>query len=133
MLYPEAGETRRLGRLPSVDIRDLNYPIRAVRPVTTPHWDKPARYWTSDEVTPDGDYQLRLMLDQGFTGTCVGHAWTAWEQAMLDRPGNLDPFDVYRRAVAVDEWADNDHEVDACRRPTVRHVGPGRSESPTAA
>jgi papain like protease len=51
-------------------------------------------------------------LDQGNTGTCVGHAWKnflrcAPIQTVVAGPS---PWEIYRQAVGNDEWADNDHE-----------------------
>ncbi len=52
-------------------------------------------------------------LNQGATGTCVGHAWAnflrcAPIQSAKDVPS---PYDIYRKAVAVDAWSENDDEV----------------------
>jgi len=52
-------------------------------------------------------------LDQGSTGTCVGHAWRNFLRCapvQAERTGPS-PFDVYRRAVLLDEWPANDNEA----------------------
>jgi hypothetical protein len=51
------------------------------------------------------------VLDQGATGTCVGHAWRDWLSAapvMDDPTAGPSAFDIYDAAILVDEWADND-------------------------
>jgi len=52
-------------------------------------------------------------LDQGNTGTCVGHAWRNFLRSapMKTEKTGPSPFDIYRTAVAVDEWKGNDDEV----------------------
>lgn len=54
-------------------------------------------------------------LDQGSTGTCVGHGWKHW---LLTAPViQADPasppsaFDIYDRAIKVDEWTENDNDT----------------------
>lgn len=54
-------------------------------------------------------------LDQGRTGTCVGHGWKAW---LLTAPViQADPasppsaFDIYDAAIKLDEWAENDNDT----------------------
>jgi len=53
-------------------------------------------------------------LDQGNTGTCVGHGWKGWLstapiiQSDTDEPPY--PFDIYDAALTVDEWPDNDSD-----------------------
>ena len=54
------------------------------------------------------------MLDQGRTGTCVGHGWTARaNDAPIKQPLPMSPFDLYREIVKIDEWDDNDWEATA--------------------
>ena len=54
------------------------------------------------------------ILDQGSTGTCVAHGWTAKiNAAPVMQKMNVTPFDFYRRIVQVDEWSDNDWEATA--------------------
>jgi hypothetical protein len=52
-------------------------------------------------------------LDQGTTQTCVGHAWRNFLRCAPIRTEKKGPsaFDIYRGAVAVDEWDDNDNEA----------------------
>jgi hypothetical protein len=51
-------------------------------------------------------------LNQGNTGTCVGHAWRNFLRCapVQTEKGGPSPFDIYRSAVAVDEWTENDDE-----------------------
>ena len=53
-------------------------------------------------------------LDQGSTGTCVGHAWRNFLRcAPLETTSTRAPnaYDIYRKAVAVDTWSENDDEA----------------------
>lgn len=97
-----------LGRLPAPDPRDLNHPairkLAAEPPVELPSY----RYW----------WNLGSRLDQGSSGTCVAHAWVHLaENSPITRPGELDPYQLYRELVLLDEWADNDHEADPALTP----------------
>jgi hypothetical protein len=53
-------------------------------------------------------------LDQGSTGTCVGHAWRNFlrAQPVQTEKGGPSAYDIYRSAVKVDEWSDNDDEAE---------------------
>jgi hypothetical protein len=52
-------------------------------------------------------------LDQGQTGTCVGHAWSNFLRcAPLQTLTGPTPFSIYRHAIVLDEWPDNDNEVE---------------------
>jgi hypothetical protein len=94
-----------LGRRPSPDARDANYPLRSlISPsATMPH----SRYWPFP-FPP---------LDQGPYGTCVGHGW---KHDLMCAPGraikpDVDPtaLTVYYEACDNDEWAANDnHDLD---------------------
>ena len=88
---------RGLGRLVSFDEQDRDYPIRALFAGETV---LPAsRYW----------WNLGARLDQGNTGTCVGHGWVHYlENGPVTQPGQLDPIDFYRECTKVDEWPGND-------------------------
>lgn len=51
-------------------------------------------------------------LDQGSTGTCVGHAWKNFLRcAPIRTEIGPTPWDIYRKAISVDEWTDNDAEI----------------------
>jgi hypothetical protein len=52
-------------------------------------------------------------LNQGQTGTCVGHAWRNFLRCAPIRTEKSGPsaFDVYRSAVLKDTWAGNDDEA----------------------
>jgi hypothetical protein len=94
--------TRNFGRRFTPDIRDNHYPMRAVlRAEPLPI----SRYY------PIGP---QLPMDQGQTGTCVAHAWTGFLCAsllMTKHPPNV--FETYRGIIAIDEYTDNDHEINA--------------------
>ena len=55
----------------------------------------------------------RLSLDQGQTGTCVGHAWRNFLRCapLRTEKSGPSPFDIYRSAVTLDEWSRNDDEA----------------------
>jgi hypothetical protein len=63
-------------------------------------------------------------LDQGDTGTCVGHGWKGWLatapiiQSDIGKPPS--PFDIYDAAIQVDEWPDNDHDTERQMGTSVR-------------
>jgi hypothetical protein len=62
-------------------------------------------------------------LDQGNTGTCVGHGWKHRLMAapMVRKAGDKpSAFDIYDRAILVDEWTDNDNDVDRQMGTSVR-------------
>ena len=53
-------------------------------------------------------------LNQGQTGTCVGHAWRNFLRCapLETEKSGPSPFDIYRSAVTLDEWSGNDDEED---------------------
>jgi hypothetical protein len=90
-----------LGRLHAPDPRDRNYQLRRVLSLL-----EPAR-----RSQPWRRYRT---LNQGETGTCVGHAWRAWYEMApkMRRPHQgIGAMDIYRRAVLVDEWESNNAEA----------------------
>jgi hypothetical protein len=54
-------------------------------------------------------------IDQGETGTCVGHGWFNFLRCepIQTVKGAPSPFDLYRKAVKLDEWPENDGEATA--------------------
>lgn len=94
--------TRGFGRIHTPDVRDYQYPMRAVlRAAPVPMY----RYYQTGSELP---------LDQGQTGTCVAHAWSGFLLAaliMCKNPPNV--FDMYRGIVATDEFPENDFEAKA--------------------
>lgn len=92
--------TKGLGRIHTPDVRDHQFPMRAVlRAAPLPK----SRYYATGPLLP---------LDQGQTGTCVAHAWTGFLCAalMMNRnPPNV--FTSYRGIVAADEYPENDFEA----------------------
>lgn len=91
------------GRRFSPDARDRGYLLR--RKLRAPGTPLPIRKtW---RIAPTA-------LDQGDTGTCVGHAWTNFLRcAPIQTAKNADQmrWDLYRAAVAIDEWSGNDNEA----------------------
>lgn len=90
-----------LGRLIAPDERDRSFamaPLIAVAPVAAPqvrNWRIPGR-----------------SIDQGSTATCVGHAWRNFLRcAPLQGERGPSPWDIYREAVKLDPWPDNDAEA----------------------
>lgn len=92
-----------LGRIPSADIRDERYPMRALLPRAAS--TRRARTW-------DLPYDA---LDQGGTGTCTAHAAV---QALMCAPFRHAParlgftaFQLYREGILHDGWPQNDPEA----------------------
>lgn len=90
-----------LGRIAAPDERDRLHPMRALLPrrVVRPPW----RYWPFPWPS----------LDQGNTGTCVGHGW---KHKVMGPPGPTSKpwaeptaFTIYYECTQVDEWAGNDN------------------------
>lgn len=100
--------TPGFGRKVAPDERDKKFPMRLkldpLREVFFPQGIPPGNrhYWAGP------------ILDQGATGTCVAHGWTAKVNAApIMQSMSQSPFDFYRRIVQVDEWSDNDYEATA--------------------
>lgn len=90
-----------LGRRHAPDARDERFPMRLVLP--------PFQLAPGTRHYPPGP-----VLDQGNTGTCVGHAWRGWlNGAPLMTTSGPGAMDIYRACVQIDEWADNDFEATA--------------------
>ena len=88
--------TRKFGRLPEPDENDLRFPMKALLPARV---TRDRYYWWDDGA----------WLDQGNTGTCVGHGWAHWVEDSPVRPaGTIDPYEVYREACLLDVWPGND-------------------------
>lgn len=89
-----------LGRIASPDDRDRLFPMTAV--MRQPQRVYQRRRW---KVGP--------LLDQGQTGTCVGHGWRNWLNC-TPVPTKPDvgpaPFDIYDHAILLDEWPSNDRD-----------------------
>jgi hypothetical protein len=92
-----------LGRLPSIDDRDVKFPMRAaLAPVPEPV----TRYW-----------YFRNVLDQGNTPQCVGHAWRGWLQSapVIYKLADPDAHKIYFEAQKVDEWPGEGYEGTSVR------------------
>lgn len=51
-----------------------------------------------------------LWYNQGSYGVCVGASWSHWiEDGPVTQPGTVNPIDLYREIVKVDEWPQNDN------------------------
>lgn len=85
-----------LGRLYELDERDKKFLFRLVIPAEYP------RVIRRKQWTPGG------VLDQGQTGTCVGHGWAAFLSSTPVRSAG-DPFHIYDLATTLDGFPDNDH------------------------
>lgn len=99
-----------MGRLPAPDERDQAFPLKAIlgrKPKRrTKPWDRPR------------------VLDQGGSGTCVGHAWRLWlEMAPHLHPPDygIDAYTIYRRAVLLDEFRRNDREAEIADPDQLQH------------
>lgn len=104
-------EQHGLGRLTAVDERDRNFPARMLT-LTAPPVLPRSRYYRTGPV-----------LNQGATGTCVGHAWRGWlssAQVMLPPSQGPDPFAIYDQATQVDEWIGNDQDQNRSFGTSVR-------------
>lgn len=79
-MHPDEEDRARAGRVPFRDEQDF-------------------RAWGANAV----------WLNQGDTGTCVGHGTThALEDKPIRTPGDVDPYAIYRLACTLDPWTDND-------------------------
>lgn len=94
---------RRFGRLVSLDTRDERYRMRRLLPAAADVVLPTRRTWRI----------ASRALDQGRTGTCVGHAWRNFLRAAPVRTehGGLSAYDIYRAAILKDPWTENDAEV----------------------
>lgn len=86
---------RGLGRRQAPDERDRAFLLKEILPEPTRDY----RYW----------WARGAQLDQGNTGTCVGHAWAHYiEDGPVTHKGTIDPFQIYDRATELDEWQGNE-------------------------
>ena len=90
-----------LGRLPSTDARNDQHPMTARLPrVSAPLPTK--RRWAF----------LGDPLNQGQSGTCAGHAGAHFlHAAPIRHKAFIDAFQLYREAVLLDEYGDNDGDA----------------------
>ena len=97
MASPQHG----LGRIAVVDPQDRAYPMRSLLPRRA----LPATGYRY--------YRCGPVLDQGGTGTCVGHAWRQFlaSAPLMYRPGDPTAFHIYREAIEDDEFPENDAEL----------------------
>ncbi len=97
------------GRLYVQDDRDQGFLMRGVLDAFED------RYFPRGLPQGTRHYRPGPVLDQGNTGTCVAHGWVGWSEGaplMIKRVAEMDPFLLYDRIVKVDEWDDNDNDVD---------------------
>lgn len=96
-----------LGRLVSIDERDLDFPIQAELPKKLP--PKRYKYWNASG----------WWGNQGQTSQCVAYAWIHFiEDApiMYKADGSeVRPIDVYNAAQELDEWQGNDYDGTSVR------------------
>jgi len=96
----------KFGRIYTPDENDKHYPLRLVldplRAVAFPHDVPPGRR----------SYRSGPILDQGNTGTCVAHGWSAKiAGGPIMQPMPMTPYDFYRLLVKLDEYRENDFEA----------------------
>jgi len=91
-----------LGRLRATDERNKLHPM--ARHLAAPGAPLPIRKtWT---------FKGPMVLDQGGSGTCTGHAGVHFiHAAPLSHKAFLDPYALYREAVLLDEYTDNDGDA----------------------
>jgi hypothetical protein len=91
-------DPRLLGRKLALDPRDRPYSMKLLMPKRVP---KKTRL-----------YRVGPILDQGFTSSCVGHAWRQWlSSALMMTKTGPDALTIYREAQAIDEWPGEEPEV----------------------
>jgi hypothetical protein len=102
-----------LGRLHAPDPRDQRY-LLADEPLTDLVVRRASHLWA----------YFDLPLNQGNTGTCVGHGWKHFliSAPIIQSDVNAAPraFDIYDYAIAHDEWTDNDNDTDRQYGTSVR-------------
>lgn len=95
---------RRLGRRHALDPRDGRF-LLAQHPRALEVAKVVPKYWGF----------FAKPIDQGNTGTCVGHAWKHRLMALpIERRKDETPsaFDIYDAATKLDEWTDNDNDTE---------------------
>lgn len=90
------------GRIHALDRRDHQF---LLQPLTTDVVRRASKLWAYFDKP----------MDQGNTGTCVGHGWKGWlatapiiQSDVSEAPH---PFDIYDAAIAIDEWPENDADI----------------------
>lgn len=94
-----------LGRVVEQDLNDLKYLMRAARPFA---FEQPV-----EQLPSSMHYQRGPVLDQGRTGTCVGHSLAAKLAGAPVKVGPSripTPFAIYDEAIVLDEWKANDQD-----------------------
>lgn len=90
-----------LGRRVSEDPRDRAFSMRPLLGLVAAPVPQ-AKFWRIPGQS----------IDQGNTGTCVGHAWRNFLRcAPLQGERGASPWEIYRLAVQMDAWDDNDDEA----------------------
>jgi hypothetical protein len=91
------------GRRFEVDDRDRNFLMRRMLPDARALTLPVRKTWSINAKA----------LDQGDTGTCVGHAWRNFLRCapIKTEKAGPSPFDIYRAAVLKDSWSENDEEA----------------------
>jgi hypothetical protein len=101
-----------LGRLPARDERDRRFLLM-----------EHPRAQTITKVLDKTWAFFSRPLDQGNTGTCVGHGWKHCLMAapiVRKKDDKPSPFDIYDAAIKVDEFPDNDNDTDRQMGTSVR-------------
>ncbi len=96
-------EEKGLGRLPKVDLNDFKYMLRHRAPRQAVQ--RKTKRWAMFE----------RVLDQGKTGTCVGHAWKHFLMTapVIQSSSKKAPsaIDIYVKATDLDEWRGNEGDL----------------------
>lgn len=85
----------RLGRRPEIDVRNSNFPIRAMLPRRA-YQEPKTHIWACNTV-----------LDQGQEGSCVGHGFAHELLALPYAIKNINhagAVKIYKKAQTLDEW-----------------------------
>lgn len=106
-----------LGRRHAPDNRDKNHLMATVL--------DPFRNKFFPRGLPPGTrhYVPGHVLDQGNTGTCVGHGWAGFLQGapLMTKPvDETQPFAIYDACIKIDEFSDNDVDPDRQYGTSVR-------------
>ncbi len=90
-----------LGRVHAPDERDRTYLLKDLVPLA--RVERKTKRWA----------MFHKPLDQGDTGTCVGHGWQHWmlTAPIIAKKPHTEPtaLTIYREACRLDPWSENDN------------------------
>lgn len=103
---------RSFGRLEDPDDRDCDHLMQMVLS---------AEAEAPPAIVESISYRTGPILDQGKTSTCVGHGWRAFlSGAPIQTSRGPAPFSIYDAAVKIDQWTENDRDVNRVYGTSVR-------------